>query len=203
MKKFTVLLSVLFIFGAVASAGATPITFDLAGSAGGSAVTISEHDLIYNANLTASLANDLDHQYFTLLDGDTRTVDFFTLTASGFGLGTYSISATLGFDLPDLVTDPSGSGGGYFGTLWGFISGGSLYWDTNSLPDYYTLANGNRICVAFEDGVAFGLGDTAMVHAYITNLGGSSAPVPEPGTLLMLGGGLVGLYSFGRRRIKG
>jgi hypothetical protein len=42
---------------------------------------------------------------------------------------------------------------------------------------------------------------TLDVYGWESNPG--SAPVPEPGTLLLLGSGLVGMFSFGRKRMKG
>jgi hypothetical protein len=199
MKKFTMSCCLVLVFGLTALAGATPITFDLAGSNGGSLVSIQES--VAGADLTANLADNLNSQIFTLSDGQTQTVDFFMLTASGLGYGNYSISATLGFDMPAGIGS-AGSGSGCFFTFYGLFSGGTLNWNPNTLPDYFTLADGNRFKVDFEDGVTCGIGNSTMVHAYITNLGGGSAPVPEPATLLLLGSGLIGLFSFGRRRMK-
>ena len=190
------LMFLLVIAGAV---GATPVGFDLAGSSGGSSVTVSDN--ANWANLNAALATNLDSQIFTLSDGQTQTVDFFTLTASGIGVGTYSIAANLAFQQPVGFSSGSGSGSGQFFTAFGLISGGTLAWDPATLPDVFTYA-GNTISVDFQDGWTLGLGNTATVHAYITNEGGGTASVPEPSILLLLGTGLVGIRFWTRMRLS-
>jgi len=45
-----------------------------------------------------------------------------------------------------------------------------LTWDNNSLPDTFSVG-GNKVTVDFEDLKGFGLGNTTMVHAFITNRG--------------------------------
>lgn len=190
-------LGAMLASGMVGVANATPVSFDLAG---GPETSVTVSDSAPLATLTGTLASDLDSQVFTLNDGETRTVDFFTLTARGLALGaSYNVAATLAFDLPDI--DAAGAGDGNFFTIFGVLSGGTLDWDDSTLPDYFT-AGGNTLKVDFEDGRTILLGDTVMIHAYITNQGGGTAPVPEPGTMLLMGSGLIGLAGACRRARK-
>jgi len=196
MNKFTVLLVSMALVVMTSVAWATPITFTP--DVSGSSVTVT--DTARFANITASLV--LGSTPFILGDGATQTLDFFTLTASGlFAVNqNYTVAATLNF-LDPLVAG-SGSGGGKFSTFFGVLSGGTLTWDTTTLPDTFLLADGNTIRIDFQNGSTIGLGNTALVHAYVTNLGGGVAPVPEPGTIVLLGAGLLGLGFFGKRRMN-
>lgn len=116
---------------------------------------------------------------------------------SGILAGSYE---TLFFDTP---TDPSGATITYTG---GDILGDMkflLVKDGNQNPAWYLF----NLTTLGWDGVetlelsAFWPAGGAISH--VTLYGSSSPPaVPEPGTLLLLGGGLLGLAVYGRRRMK-
>ena len=191
-KTLRVALMLTVILAISANVWATPVSFTP--SPADSSVVVT--NTLGGGTMTANLA--LSANPFTLADNETQTLDFFTLSVSGFTFyDSYRISATLAFSAPPI--EGEATGGGIFGTIGGFISSGTLVWDTGTLPDYFTLADGNVVMIDFENDIAIGLLGKTTVHAYVTNLGGAASAVPEPLTVLLLGLGLVGLAGAGRR----
>jgi len=111
----------------------------------------------------------------------------------------------------------------FFGDIYGHVLAGSLY-NTNTAPDDISLAMGwnfnvttgqtatiNLILANNAPSSGFYLSQTdpdSLETIYFSSTlnveGGGPAPVPEPGTWLLLCCGLIGLFGFGRKRlIKG
>jgi len=123
MKKIIASLLYVGLLSCAGTALATPVSFNVAG-APSSMVTAAENNgfFSFSSTLTAALYDGLDAYKFSLDDNQSKEINFFTLTAAGFGIDTYSIMATLAFDSP--LISGTGSGSGLFGTFFGKISGG-------------------------------------------------------------------------------
>lgn len=194
-----VLLTLAAVVFLAASAWATPVTFTP--NFGVSSVSITNYSdgvPFIEGKMTGNLV--LSATPFTLADNGMQTLDFFTLRASGLTFyDKYRVAATLAFLTPDIAGHATG--GGIFGTIGGVISAGTLFWDAGTLPDFFTLSDGNVVKINFQDGIAIAYGNsTTTVDAYVTNQGG--AAVPEPSTLMLLGSGLLGLVMVGRKKIR-
>lgn len=169
------------------------------------AVGAQAHALSITPDSGAVLTGDdpsqdkIDTAIFTTLDGSIELYKQNTGEDSDSGIleGSYE---TLFLDTP---SDPSGATITYMG---GNIIGDKkflLVKDGNNSPAWYLFNLTNLGWDGMEtlELSAFWPAQGSISH--IALYGNSSPPsVPEPGTLLLLGGGLLGLAVYGRRRKK-
>lgn len=178
-----------------ASAAATPVTFDLAGSPTSSAsITSFQGDWLCNftgCGASVNLNPNLDSLNRTLSAGESWAFDFFTINFYGLGGGSGTIAASLGFDSPLGAPTAPGTGLGTFFTSW-ILTGGSLLW--SSQPGDFVLADGTAYTVAFENLWGIEYGSNVTVSARLTlNSEPTVVAVPEPTTVALLGLGLLAL----------
>jgi hypothetical protein len=130
--------------------------------------------------------------------GTPETLDFITLTPDpGNGTKTYSftIDANFTFTQPGSGLDAD-LGTGTFHVRGNTIDSGSLTWADGSSGDNITLSDGAVLNLNLSDvsfGGSAGSGTPETVAATFTLVSGPLPAVPEPASLAILGGALLGL----------
>ncbi len=124
--------------------------------------------------------------------------------------GTYNVYSLSGDDVMTTVfyNDVNGNS-----NPWRYVSGGTLVGTANHDLTYED--NLSDSAVGFEGGTHYALdgldlgflnGQDFTAHLTMScgndNLMGSTAPVPEPATIILMGFGLIGIAGFGRKHLK-
>lgn len=158
------------------------VTFDTTGAGDNYGFISTDYAGLYN-NTGLSLQNNTFG--YGRNDG-FREIDFIfgsAVTAFGFNWGASDVSWELRAYGPGMAFLESHMIGPTF--------------DSNA-GDFFGIANAAGISRVFLVGAP---GDYIFIDNF-TYAPGDSQPVPEPGTMLLLGSGLAGLAGYGRRKMK-
>lgn len=202
MKKILSVTTCAAIIGVAGTASA--YMFDLGAASTVTGDAFSEPGLV----MEYSLNTNLDNLSFDLDVGQTSSeflfAKFFTNESwiNKDDKDAQSLTANVDFDIPDSIFGIDGTSNGTKAGYRGRTQGWEISWDS---PQTFSYGNGGSFLLSLSDASfekGFWLGPDgydcgSRVFATITNL---ANPVPEPGTMLLMGFGLAGLIGYNRKR---
>ncbi len=160
---------------------------------------------------TVAYCVDLDHFINVLDDDDPVTLNPVTLGSSTYGSDNYLQSAWLMDTYSAGASGDSQQEAGLQLAIWGAVYGDNFSFDNTTGDDdinsYYNDYYSSLSDETWNDAMWSSLGYNYAVTTYGDGIDAQELlvqldPVPEPGTMLLLGMGIAGLGAAGRKRFR-
>ena len=211
MKKFlTFLCAMVLVVGLVASASATPIYYQATNVVGVGTITYGYTPATINdapVFTFTGISGDVDENLSSFTPGE-YTIDF---TLTGFWAD-YDENGSADFTLPNIdftsgpyniLSAPTPSG--TYGQLsWNvdIYSGGWISYDFGTTGSYTNAGVNNDLGMVdfIYSGATNGVMNADIRWDTLRVELNSTAPVPEPSTILLMGIGLLGLVGYSSRK---
>jgi hypothetical protein len=207
-KILVFLCTMSLIFGVAGISTATPMSYEF--QMGDDSYIDTSGTADPGLVMWTTVYSSVHNMVFPLNEGESKTFLFARIGThedwiNDDDLVPSDITAYIDFDVPDITGEIPGTTVGFAGSFH-FFQGWSLVWEDVDPIEFGIggLFSLELTDASYRSGLWLGpdgLCGNAYANVYATvTLEKAPSPIPEPATMLLLGSGLIGLATFGRKK---